>query len=165
MTAPGNPAHSIAERLLNISRRTGEDYNFLLLRYGHERLLYRISKTDKFEAMVRLGLANSRMKDFYDLWTIFKTTSLDATKLSNALRATFVRRKTQIPPNMPSALTPIFYQNPQKQIQWQAFVRRSGLATPPGGLEAVIQDSANFLIPFLIGLREFSDRERDDSVL
>jgi hypothetical protein len=62
-----NTGHSVFQRLLNHARAQGEDFNLLLFRYGVERLLYRLSISpyaEKLEAMVRLGIANSRMKDF-----------------------------------------------------------------------------------------------------
>lgn len=52
---------------------------------------------EKFEIMVKLGMANSRMKDYYDLWTLCQEFDFDGDVLSAAIRATFRRRKTALP--------------------------------------------------------------------
>jgi hypothetical protein len=60
---------------------------------------------EKFQALVGLGLINSRLKDFFDLWAIADTYSFDGTVLTSAIRATFDRRVTAIPADLPVALT------------------------------------------------------------
>jgi Nucleotidyl transferase AbiEii toxin, Type IV TA system len=60
---------------------------------------------EKFEAMVQLGMANSRMKDFYDLWFLSRNFEFEGSTLSAAVRATFERRRTMIPEHSPIALT------------------------------------------------------------
>lgn len=81
---------------------------------------------EKFEAMVQLGIANSRMKDFYDLVILARMFQFDAKLLVRAVSATFDRRKTPLPSDLPLALTPAFYKDTGKLSQWTAFVRRSG---------------------------------------
>jgi hypothetical protein len=56
---------------------------------------------EKFQAMVAMGIANSRMKDFYDVWTLAQQFEFDGTLLSSAIRATFERRQTPIPNSPP----------------------------------------------------------------
>ncbi len=63
---------------------------------------------EKFQAMVALGRANTRMKDFYDVWALSKTHAFDADRLSRAIAATFTRRNTVVPTEAPDALTPAF---------------------------------------------------------
>ncbi|MEX2218061.1 MAG: nucleotidyl transferase AbiEii/AbiGii toxin family protein [Phycisphaerales bacterium] len=58
---------------------------------------------EKLEALVTLGIANTRMKDFFDLWTIARSFPFDARTLARAIRATFERRRTTIPSGMPLA--------------------------------------------------------------
>lgn len=82
---------------------------------------------EKFEAMVSLGIANSRMKDFYDAWVLLEQFELDDAALAAAIRATFERRRTPIPSSAPVAFTDEFVTDPNKQRQWTAFLRRSGL--------------------------------------
>jgi len=102
---------------------------------------------EKFQAMVALGRVNSRMKDFYDIWILSQSFSIDNRRLAQAIAATFARRKTDLPTKMPDALTPSFAGDDQKQRQWQAFVRN--VAIDPGPLSRVVDDLASFLMPIV----------------
>ena len=82
---------------------------------------------EKFHAMVELGINNSRMKDFFDLAVIARTSELDGSTLVDALRSTFGRRGTPMPESSPPALTQQFASDPVKGKQWRAFVTKSGL--------------------------------------
>jgi hypothetical protein len=82
---------------------------------------------EKFHAMVELGIDNSRMKDFFDLAVIAKTSALEGSILVEALRATFARRGTPLPASTPIALTSEFAADPAKSRQWGAFVRKAQL--------------------------------------
>ena len=77
---------------------------------------------EKLEAMAALGIANSRMKDFFDLWILSRYTDFDGDTLRRAIRATFDRRKTELPPGVPFGLTDGFARDTRKQMQWQAFL-------------------------------------------
>jgi hypothetical protein len=101
------------------------------------------SVAEKFEAMVELEMANSRMKDFYDIWTLARIRDFDGSTLARALRATFQRRQRVLPAELPVALTAAFADDATKQAQWRAFVRRSRLdaTTPPlADVVAVVRD-------------------------
>ncbi|MFT4276630.1 MAG: nucleotidyl transferase AbiEii/AbiGii toxin family protein [Rhodopseudomonas sp.] len=100
---------------------------------------------EKFQAMVALGRANSRMKDFYDIWILSRSFSFDDDRLARAIAATFSRRETQIPESLPDALTLAFAADEQKQRQWRAFVE--DVAHNSGDLANVIADIADFLMP------------------
>lgn len=100
---------------------------------------------EKFQAMVALGRANSRMKDFYDIWILSRSFSFDDDRLPRAIAATFARRATAIPQELPDALTPAFAEDAQKQRQWRAFI--ADVAHDPGDLANVIGDIAAFLMP------------------
>ena len=80
---------------------------------------------EKYQAMVMLGQANSRMKDFYDLAVIARRSELDGATLAAALAATFARRQTALPSERPLALTSQFSQAPPKRRQWQAFLNKN----------------------------------------
>ncbi|MGK2907632.1 MAG: nucleotidyl transferase AbiEii/AbiGii toxin family protein [Desulfuromonadales bacterium] len=108
---------------------------------------------EKAEAMVKLGLANSRMKDFYDLWLVSRLFSFEGNLLRNALENTFNRRRTTFPGSTPFAFTPSFYADPQKSVQWTAFVKKSKPDIPVGDLSAVIADIAFFLMPVIESLQ------------
>lgn len=82
---------------------------------------------EKLHAMVALGLDNSRMKDFYDLWAIARRFRLETPLLGKAIAATFERRRTPIPAALPVALTPDFARTTARQHQWEGFVRRNRL--------------------------------------
>ncbi len=84
---------------------------------------------EKFQAMVELDLANSRMKDFYDLWMLAVTRQFDGATLARALAATFRNRRTPLPQTPPTALGPAFCGDEGKQIQWRAFLRRGRLGS------------------------------------
>lgn len=81
---------------------------------------------EKLEAMATLGLANSRMKDFYDVVLLSRLFDFDGDLLARAIRATFDRRRTPLPAGLPVALTPAFSENAAKRTQWSAFIRKSG---------------------------------------
>jgi predicted nucleotidyltransferase component of viral defense system len=100
---------------------------------------------EKFQAMVMLGRANSRMKDFYDIWLLAKSYSFEGDRLPRAIAATFARRNTSIPVETPDALTDAFAADPTKQQQWNAFVRNLGNAPPPLG--DVLRELRTFLMP------------------
>lgn len=100
---------------------------------------------EKFQAMVMLGLANTRLKDFYDVWMLSKAYEFDADRLAQAIAATFQRRKTKIPVEPPDAFSDAFTQDDAKRRQWDAFVRNMAIAHVP--FETVVADLATFLMP------------------
>jgi predicted nucleotidyltransferase component of viral defense system len=106
---------------------------------------YETVVAEKFQAMVILGRANSRMKDFYDVWMLARSYDFEGDRLARAVAATFARRKTEIPADRPDALTPAFAEDPTKQQQWTAFVK--DVAVTPASLAEVIEDLAAFLMP------------------
>lgn len=108
---------------------------------------------EKLHAMVDLGLANSRMKDFFDLWFLAANFSFDGATLGESVRSTFARRETPIPGETPVALTAAFAGDGQKQIQWAAFVARSRLADPSLELGTIVAVLYKFLWPVLVALR------------
>jgi predicted nucleotidyltransferase component of viral defense system len=82
---------------------------------------------EKLEAMVQLGLANSRMKDFYDIARLARDFDFNGELLARAIRATFERRRTPLPTITPVALTSTFTEDAMKQAQWSGFVRKSSV--------------------------------------
>lgn len=80
---------------------------------------------EKYQAMVMLGQANSRMKDFFDLAVIAQRTELDGATLATAIAATFARRQTALPTERPLALTSTFSGDAAKVRQWQAFLNKN----------------------------------------
>jgi predicted nucleotidyltransferase component of viral defense system len=104
---------------------------------------------EKFEAMVTLGMANSRLKDFYDLWLIAQTFKFGRSTLSDAVQRTFERRGTALPADIPVGLTDEFAA--ARAVQWRAFLTRERMAAAPDGFTTVIADLQAFLMPLLVG--------------
>ncbi len=84
---------------------------------------------EKLEAIATLGIANSRMKDYFDLAALIREGAMDHAVLADAIRATFERRGTEFPDGLPFGLTEEFSGDAQKQEQWNAFLRRNRLAS------------------------------------
>ena len=102
---------------------------------------------EKLHAMVDLGIANSRMKDFYDIWFLSGNFEFDEHLLGQAVAGTFARRGTSLPTQPPLALTDGFALNQSKQLQWSAFVARARLAGGTATLPVVIQQLSRFAKP------------------
>lgn len=101
---------------------------------------------EKLQAMVFLGMANSRMKDFYDIFILSKTFSFKGDALVKAIKATFDRRGTEIPEDIPLALTDEFANDSDKNTQWKAFIRRNGLDDFGLDFSQWIEALRNFLL-------------------
>lgn len=116
---------------------------------------------EKLQSMVRLGEINSRMKDFFDIWLLASRFSFDGATLAQAIYETFSRRQTPLTA-APIAFDARFAENPDKQVQWQAFLRRYRLdqnpAVPPT-LPRVVNHLAAFLCPVLQALVSEQDFE------
>lgn len=108
---------------------------------------------EKLQAMVVLGILNSRMKDFYDLWHLARHDAFDGATLAEAVRATFERRGTPVPSAAPLALTDGFAGDRGKQTQWRAFVRRGRLSEDVT-LTEVVAVLHSFLLPVLGAARD-----------
>ncbi len=106
--------------------------------------------SEKLQAMVALGMPNSRMKDFYDVWMISRQFSFEGTDIVQAIKATFNRRRTEIPKKAPIALSDDFATDSDKIRQWEAFLSRTGLGESTVGLSQVINDLRGFLLPPLL---------------
>jgi predicted nucleotidyltransferase component of viral defense system len=116
---------------------------------------------EKFQAMVVLGRANSRMKDLYDIWALSRAYEFKGDALARAIAATFARRNTVIPAEPPIALTRAFAEMPAKQQQWVSFVDE--LAVEPGRLDTIIRDLAEFLMPHAVVALTLTDSEQHRS--
>lgn len=106
------------------------------------------SIAEKFESTVQLGMGNSRMKDFYDIWALSETFAFDGPELREAVARCFERRGTSWAGEMPEALTPAFYSNPQLQHYWTAYGHQGGLLhLPPSAFEEIGSRLQSFLGP------------------
>jgi len=86
---------------------------------------------EKLEAIIKLGIATSRMRDIYDLHVLAKQFAFPGLTLARAIRATFERRKTEVPRSLSNVLGDSFLRDAGKRAQWAAFLRRMG-AEPEG---------------------------------
>lgn len=100
---------------------------------------------EKYQALVALGMANSRMKDFYDLWVMAQDFDYQGESLAQAIGNTFARRRTELPEDTPSGLGPDFASDRQKNSQWKAFLSR--VSTDGDG--PLLTDVCEFLAAFL----------------
>ena len=101
---------------------------------------------EKFQAMVKLGVLNSRMKDFYDIWILSRTFDFKGEILAEAVEKTFANRKTPI--NLNAAIfDPSFGKDGNKNVQWQGFIRKTKLNNAPESFEEVMAVVKLFLEP------------------
>jgi predicted nucleotidyltransferase component of viral defense system len=102
---------------------------------------------EKLEAIVKLGMLNSRFKDYFDLHYLAQKFPFQGDLLAKSIAATFARRGTALPTGLPAGLTPMFGNDPAKIRGWQAFWLKTGLKAPVPTLESIIQSLAEFLQP------------------
>lgn len=130
------------------------EYPVLFREFGAPKLRVYPRETvvaEKLEALASLGIANSRMKDYFDLWVLACQTAFEGDTLRQAIRATFTRRRTGLSPDLPFGLTEAFAQDAQKQTQWRAFLNKNGLETLQLG--DVVATLRTFLGPVLTAAR------------
>ncbi len=108
---------------------------------------------EKFHTMVRRGLLNSRMRDFFDVWALARQFDFDGRVLAAAVRETFARRDHEVA-FRPVALTEEFATDTTKAAQWRGFLRKNRLEDAPSELVKVVEEIAAFLGPVAEALHE-----------
>lgn len=88
---------------------------------------------EKLHAMVVLGMTNTRMKDYLDLWVLLNREALEAGTLTSAIAATFARRETPLPTELPIGLSDEFANDGSRQALWATFLRKNALTAIPLG--------------------------------
>lgn len=111
---------------------------------------------EKLQAMVMLSMGNSRMKDFFDIAALAEREPFDGQVLATAIQATFERRRTELPKELPVAMTSAFAADQTKQKQWKAFTERSRIANA-ATFEATVDAIRGFLGPILNTLKAGQD--------
>jgi predicted nucleotidyltransferase component of viral defense system len=106
---------------------------------------------EKFQAMVKLGELNSRMKDFYDIWILLKQFDFDGPVLAEAITKTFEIRKTKMPP-LPTAFKKSFSEDQRRETQWRAFWRKVVLDRTPSSFSEIMAEIRSFLAPVLTAI-------------
>ncbi|MCY3898918.1 MAG: nucleotidyl transferase AbiEii/AbiGii toxin family protein [Caldilineaceae bacterium] len=108
---------------------------------------------EKFETMVKLGVVNSRMKDFYDIWALSETFAFDGAELQQAVTRCFERRGTQFSAETPDVFAMEFYTNAARRDLWQAYGRQGELLkAPPNDFEEVGRRLQYFLEPVYVSI-------------
>ncbi len=113
-----------------------------LLAYPRETVV-----AEKFHAIVTLGIGNTRMKDFYDVFVLARDFEFDPASLSLAIQSTFDRRGTPIPHEAPLGLSAEFHGDASKRSQWRAFLRKNRLEDGVVDLQRVVGAIKRFLLP------------------
>lgn len=110
--------------------------------------------SEKFEAMIKLGLLNSRMKDFYDIWLMMRQFEFKGANITSAIKKTFNNRKTDIPDKKPLFANEIYDEKSDRQTLWSAFLRKGDIQHAPETLSVTAKEIENFLIEPIIALNE-----------
>ena len=105
------------------------------------------SIAEKFESIVRLGVVNTRMKDFYDIWLLTQQFDFDRAALQAIIRQVLKNRGT-VADTLPAAFLEPFYGNPIKQDKWNAFLK--DIAHAPIPLEKVMLDLKSYFKDFVL---------------
>ncbi len=108
--------------------------------------------SEKFEAMVKLAMVNSRMKDFYDVYTLSINHNFRGNRLKKAIESTFKRRKTSIPED-PMVFRQEFHKNEGRQKQWSAFLRKLRLYDMNQEFNEIMKRITKFLRPIVLSIK------------
>jgi hypothetical protein len=108
---------------------------------------------EKLDAMLELGILNSRMKDFYDIAVLADLFSLIGRDLQKAIRTALDKETLVYLPGLPVAFSEGFVQSADKKVQWAAFLRRIGKNPKDLPFPQVVGKIRNFLLPVLESLR------------
>lgn len=113
--------------------------------------------SEKFEAMVKLGLLNSRMKDFFDIWLTMHQFDFNGANLAGALKKTFDHRKADLPKARPLFAEEIYDERSDRQTLWKAFLRKGDITNAPDKLGTIAEEIEDFLAEPLDALNKGSE--------
>jgi len=123
----------------------------VLLGYSRESVI-----AEKLQVMAKLGLANSRVKDYYDIWSLSRQFDFDGELLAEAVRRTFEQRDTEVPRQL-DGLTDAYAAQQDRAQQWSRFLERNELTDAPVELAEVVPDLGQFMGPLVQALAEGDD--------
>lgn len=107
-----------------------------------------VAIAEKLQAMVDLGMNNSRLKDYGDLWVFLKDTrGFELERLRRAVRATFGRRQSEVPTGVPDGLSDAFWALPTSQLRWTKACKSYAHRKPPAELRVVVGEIRRFVVP------------------
>ena len=115
--------------------------------------------SEKFEAMVKLAMANSRMKDFYDVYSLSLKYNFQGSRLKKAIESTFQRRKTPLPDN-PLVFRSEFHKDEGRQRQWVAFLRKSQLSDVNQEFNQILGRITAFLKPIVASIKSRTQMDK-----
>jgi hypothetical protein len=128
-----------------------EEHNFpSLLKMPSPRIRTYPKETvvaEKLQSMILLGMQNSRMKDFFDLFWLSRLFLFEGSILLKAIQSTFQRRKTGIPKELPLAFKDEFSTDNVKQTQWKAFLKKNDISGMSEDFADIITKLRDFLVP------------------
>ena len=102
--------------------------------------------SEKFEAMIKLGLLNNRMKDFYDIWLMMRQFDFNGGRFIEALKRTFKQRKTPLPQHKPLFAEEIYDEKSDRQTLWKALLNKADIKHAPEKLNTTAKAIEKFLI-------------------
>ena len=117
--------------------------------------------SEKFETMVKLGLLNSRMKDFYDIWLMMRRFDFKGSNLTEALKRTFKHRKTDIPKAKPLFAEEIYDEKSDRQTLWKAFLKKGDIKHAPEKLATTAKGIEEFLIKLLDAINKGNEFNKE----
>lgn len=109
---------------------------------------------EKLEAAVARGMTNSRMKDYFDLLVVFRTHELDDQNLASAIAATFNRRQTTLPGDVPPGLSEEFGADEIARRRWREFLRRLQIDDAPDDFAEVVASLRDRILPVMLRARQ-----------
>ena len=110
--------------------------------------------SEKFEVMIKLGLLNSRMKDFYDIWLMMRQFEFEGANLVEAIKKTFKHRKTDVPQNKPLFADEIYDKKSDRQALWSAFLKKGDIQHVPDTLSVTAKEIETFLVEPIVAISE-----------
>lgn len=115
--------------------------------------------SEKFEAMVQLGVLNSRMKDFYDIWLMMRQFDFNGSHLAEALKRTFAHRKTLFPQGRQLFVEEIYDEKSDRQTLWKTFLSKGNIKHVPEKLSTLAGGIEEFLAQPLDAINKGRDFE------
>ena len=106
-----------------------------------------LTVADKFHALCKQGMLNSRIKDYYDIFQLALHFAFKGTELKSCIQMIFKQEKFAIPSGIPDALSDEFGQSPEKKLLWKQFLIRIAKDSLSSELGCVIECIRDLVLP------------------